>query len=101
MSELSDGFIALPGGYGTLEEVVEAMTWNQLRRSHAKPIGLLDVDGFWDPLDALLDTMLDAGFVKSRGDRMVQRASTPVDALEPSADVRVRRLSTRERPLWA
>jgi uncharacterized protein (TIGR00730 family) len=83
MYALADGFIALPGGFGTLDELFEATTWNQLRlHEPRKPITLLDDDGFWDPLETLLDTMLDAGFVKSRGRRMVQRASTPADALE-------------------
>ena len=52
MSELADAFIALPGGYGTIEEVVEAVTWTQLG-IHAKPVGLLDVDGYFDHLVAL------------------------------------------------
>jgi uncharacterized protein (TIGR00730 family) len=83
MYALCDGFIALPGGFGTLDELFEATTWNQLRlHEPRKPITLLDDDGFWDPLVALLDSMLDAGFVKPRGHRIVQRASTPVDALE-------------------
>jgi uncharacterized protein (TIGR00730 family) len=83
MYALADGFIALPGGYGTLDELFEATTWNQLHlHSPRKPITLLDDDGFWDPLMALLDTMLDAGFVKPGGHRLMQRASTPADALD-------------------
>jgi uncharacterized protein (TIGR00730 family) len=54
MNELSDGFIALPGGYGTLEELCEMLTWSQLG-IHAKPVGLLDVAGFYQPLLTLLD----------------------------------------------
>src|SRR5438270_7658744 len=49
MAELADGFLALPGGYGTLEELFEVVTWKQLRL-HAKPIGLLNAAGFFDPL---------------------------------------------------
>src|SRR3954471_3991518 len=49
MSELADAFVALPGGYGTIEEVVEAVTWTQLG-IHAKPVGLLDVDGYFEHL---------------------------------------------------
>jgi hypothetical protein len=83
MYTLSDGFIALPGGYGTLDELFEATTWNQLRlHEPRKPITLLDDDGFWDPLDILLDSMLDGGFVKPRGRRIVQRASSPAEALD-------------------
>ena len=52
MHDLSDGFIALPGGFGTLDELFEALTWAQLGM-HQKPCGLLDVDGFWVPLRAL------------------------------------------------
>jgi uncharacterized protein (TIGR00730 family) len=83
MYALSDGFVALPGGFGTLDELFEATTWNQLRlHEPRKPITLLDDDGFWDPLVALLDSMTDAGYVKPGGRRLVQRASTPVDALD-------------------
>ena len=49
MAELADGFIALPGGFGTFDELSEMLTWNQLGL-HAKPVVLLDVDGFWAPL---------------------------------------------------
>jgi uncharacterized protein (TIGR00730 family) len=58
MSELADAFIALPGGYGTLEEVVEAVTWTQLG-IHDKPVGLLDVDGYYQHLVAFLDRAVD------------------------------------------
>jgi uncharacterized protein (TIGR00730 family) len=62
MAELSDGFIALPGGIGTLEELVEQLTWVQLNR-HAKPVMVLNVGSFWDPLLALFDHMQTTGFV--------------------------------------
>ena len=58
MSELADAFIALPGGYGTIEEVVEAVTWTQLG-IHDKPVGLLDVDGYYEHLVAFLDRAVD------------------------------------------
>ena len=54
MAELSDGFIALPGGWGTLEEIFEVTTWTQLRY-HAKPVGLLNAQGYYDKLIAFLD----------------------------------------------
>jgi uncharacterized protein (TIGR00730 family) len=83
MYALADGFVALPGGFGTLDELFEATTWNQLRlHSPRKPLTLLDDDGFWDPLVTLLDTMVDAGFVKPGGRRLVQRATSPAGALE-------------------
>lgn len=77
MFELSDAFVALPGGYGTLEELAEITTWAQLGL-HRKPIVLVDVDGFWAPFVALLDRMVDAGFVKARN-RMLVRDPVPVD----------------------
>jgi uncharacterized protein (TIGR00730 family) len=64
MADLSDAFIALPGGAGTLEEVAEQWTWAQLT-IHAKPSGFLDVAGFWAPMREMLDTMVSAGFVRA------------------------------------
>lgn len=63
MQELCDGMIALPGGFGTLEELFEILTWAQLGL-HKKPVGLLDVNGFYDHLKKLLLTMVDKGFLK-------------------------------------
>jgi len=62
MFEESDAFVTLPGGIGTLEEVIEIMTWAQLGR-HTKPIVLANINGFWDPLSTLLDHMREAGFI--------------------------------------
>lgn len=64
MFERSDAFVALPGGIGTLEELVEQLTWAQLGR-HAKPILLANIDGFWDPLLALLDHMRELAFIRT------------------------------------
>jgi uncharacterized protein (TIGR00730 family) len=63
MFEKSDAFVAMPGGIGTLEEVVEMMTWAQLGQ-HDKPIALLDVDGFWRPLVDLLEHMRAEAFIR-------------------------------------
>ncbi len=63
MQEMSDGFIALPGGFGTLEELFEIMTWSQLGL-HTKPIGLLNINGFYDHLLKLLEHMVKQGFLK-------------------------------------
>ena len=63
MNELSDGIIALPGGFGTLEELFEILTWAQLGL-HQKPIGLLNVNGFYDSLIAMIQTTVDKGFLK-------------------------------------
>ncbi|MGN6469840.1 MAG: TIGR00730 family Rossman fold protein [Rhizobiaceae bacterium] len=64
MFEESDAFVALPGGIGTLEEIVEIMTWAQLGR-HCKPIVLANIGGFWSPLMKLLDHMMAEGFLHS------------------------------------
>lgn len=63
MAELSDAFIALPGGYGTLEEFCEVLTWAQLGL-HRKPCGILNVKGFYDPLLSFLDHAVSEGFVR-------------------------------------
>ena len=64
MFERADAFVALPGGIGTLEELVEQMTWAQLGR-HNKPILIANIDGFWDPLCSLLDHMTSLEFIRS------------------------------------
>jgi uncharacterized protein (TIGR00730 family) len=64
MYDLADGFVALPGGLGTLEELAEVLTWNQLGII-AKPVALLDVGGFWQPLVQWLAGAVDAGFVRA------------------------------------
>ncbi len=63
MHEISDGFITLPGGFGTLEELFEIITWSQLGL-HQKPIGLLNINGFYDDLLTMLETMVKRGFLK-------------------------------------
>jgi uncharacterized protein (TIGR00730 family) len=65
MSELSDGFVALPGGFGTLEEFCEVLTWSQLGlHDPPKPCGLLDVAGYFEPLVTLFDRGVDEGFIR-------------------------------------
>ncbi|MEM6892411.1 MAG: TIGR00730 family Rossman fold protein [Bacteroidota bacterium] len=63
MNDLCDGVIALPGGFGTLEELFEMLTWGQLGL-HQKPVGILNVNGFYDDLIQLMDTMVEKGFLK-------------------------------------
>jgi uncharacterized protein (TIGR00730 family) len=65
MAELGDAFIALPGGIGTLEELIEVYTWSQLG-IHRKPLGVLNVNGYYDGLAAFLDDMVDARFMRSQ-----------------------------------
>jgi uncharacterized protein (TIGR00730 family) len=64
MAELSDAFVAVPGGIGTLEELIEVFTWSQLG-IHAKPCGVLDVAGFYAGLSAFLDSMVDEAFLRT------------------------------------
>src|SRR5262249_56663428 len=65
MFERADAFVALPGGVGTLEEVVEQLTWAQLGR-HRKPILIANIAGFWDPLLVMLEHLLTLGFLNGR-----------------------------------
>jgi hypothetical protein len=65
MAELSDAFIALPGGFGTFEELTETITWGQLG-IHQKPVGLLNVAGYYDPLLAMIDRGVEEGFILPR-----------------------------------
>jgi len=70
MDALSDGIIALPGGFGTLEELFEMLTWGQLGL-HKKPVGILNTEGFYDPLIALTSQMVTAGFLKQQNQEML------------------------------
>jgi uncharacterized protein (TIGR00730 family) len=79
MAELADGFVALPGGVGTLEELFEVWTWGQLGL-HAKPCGVLDAGDFYAPLIAFLDHLVETGFVRPAHRAMLVSAGTP-DAL--------------------
>lgn len=79
MAQLSDAFIALPGGYGTLDEFCEIVTWAQLK-IHDKPIGLLNVDGYYDHLIALFDLGMREGFIP-RGNRALIREARTIDHL--------------------
>lgn len=63
MNELCDGVLALPGGFGTMEELFEMLTWGQLGL-HTKPVGILNIGGFYDSLNLLTQTMVDSGFLK-------------------------------------
>ncbi|WP_422403743.1 TIGR00730 family Rossman fold protein [Pseudomonas sp. GZD-209] len=81
MAELSDAFIALPGGLGTLEELFEVWTWGQLGY-HAKPLGLLDVNGFYEKLGGFLDQIVEEGFVRPQHRAMLQLAQQPDELLD-------------------
>lgn len=81
MMDLSDGFIALPGGYGTLEELFEAVTWAQLNY-HRNPVGLLNVAGFYDSLIAFVQHAVDEGFVREELRHLITVGDTPAGLLE-------------------
>jgi len=81
MAELSDAFIALPGGMGTLEELCEMLTWAQLG-FHKKPCGLLDVDGYYASLCAFLDNAVTQGFIHPKHRSMLLSAPAPADLLD-------------------
>lgn len=71
MADLADGFVALPGGWGTFDELFEILTWSQLGL-HNKPVGVLNVHGYFDPLLALIAHSIDEGFVSPRsGERVI------------------------------
>jgi len=81
MAELADAFLALPGGYGTLEEMLEAVTWAQLGL-HAKPVVLINTAGYWDGLLAFLDTAVVAGFLKAENRSLLNVAETGAEAVK-------------------
>lgn len=81
MAELSDAFVALPSGLGTLEELFEVWTWGQLGY-HAKPLGLLDVNGFYSKLGSFLDHVVEEGFVRAQHRAMLQLADAPGELLD-------------------
>jgi hypothetical protein len=80
MAELADAFLILPGGYGTLDELMEAVTWAQLRL-HAKPCILINTAGYWDGLLGFLDTTVVAGFLKAENRGLMQVAGNATEAV--------------------
>jgi uncharacterized protein (TIGR00730 family) len=84
MAELSDGFVALPGGMGTLEELSEVLTWAQLGL-HARPVGLLDVAGYYRPLVQFFDQAVSAGFLRPVHRRLLLVGEEPGALLDQLA----------------
>ena len=76
MLDLADAAVAMPGGLGTLDELFEALTWAQLR-FHAKPIGMLNLDGYFDSLLGFLDHSVETGFLSERNRKLLLDATTP------------------------
>ena len=87
MADLADGFIALPGGWGTLEEVFEILTWAQLG-FHDKPCGLLNIDGYYDGLISFLENSFDQQFVNELCRPMLMKAREPQTLLDKFATYR-------------
>ena len=81
MAELSDAFITMPGGFGTLEELFEIISWIQLG-IHSKPMGLLNVNGFFDPLRQMLDHQIDQGFIPVRYRSLLVVAEEPAELID-------------------
>lgn len=88
MNDLCGGFIAMPGGIGTFEELFEVLSWAQLR-IHAKPIGLLDVAGFWTGLRGLMDGATAEGFINPIHRELLIRAGGPQELLDRMRDAGV------------
>ena len=80
MSELADAFIALPGGFGTFDELFETLTWAQIGLHH-KPVGLLNTRGYFEPLVSLIDHALKEGFIYPEHRRLICQAALPEDLL--------------------
>lgn len=80
MVKLADAFLMLPGGYGTLDEMMEIVTWKQLRL-HAKPCVLINTALYWDPLLAFLDRAVTAGFLKTENRRLLEVAANADEAV--------------------
>jgi uncharacterized protein (TIGR00730 family) len=87
MADLADGFIALPGGFGTLDELAEALTWTQLGLQD-KPCGLLDIDAYFQLLLTWLDLAVSEGFLKQEHRDLVMHSPTPATLLDRLADWR-------------
>lgn len=81
MTRLSDAFIALPGGIGTLEELFEVLTLNVME-FHTKPCALLNINHYWDPLTSFLDHAMDQGFMKIPRENLLIQADTPAGVLD-------------------
>ena len=80
MADLADAFLVLPGGWGTLDETAEILTWKQLGLVH-QPLAFLNIDGFFDTLLAQMNTMVKAGFLKSENMDLVKVGETPEQVL--------------------
>jgi uncharacterized protein (TIGR00730 family) len=90
MAEIADGIIALPGGYGTLDEFFEMLTWSQLGL-HEMPIGILNVNNFYDPLLAMVQNMVDDGFLKKQNQDLI--------IVDDNIERLIEKMKSNERPV--
>jgi uncharacterized protein (TIGR00730 family) len=88
MADLSDGFIALPGGFGTLEELFEATTWSQLQ-FHNKPVGILNIDGYFDALLAFVAHCSQEGFIRPLHSQLLNVHTDPEALIERMRHARI------------
>lgn len=89
MNDLCDGFITLPGGLGTMEEFFEVLTWLQLGL-HGKPVGILNVNGFYDPLLQQLDVMIEQRFLKPVNRELVLSSGDPIELVDMMTHFKVK-----------
>ncbi|XP_042447062.1 cytokinin riboside 5'-monophosphate phosphoribohydrolase LOG1-like isoform X3 [Zingiber officinale] len=99
MARQADAFIALPGGYGTLEELLEVITWAQLG-IHDKPVGLLNVDGYYNSLLSFIDKAIDEGFIAPTARHIIVSATTAHELLSKLEDYVPRHESVAPRVMW-
>ena len=84
MADLSDAFIALPGGFGTVEELFEILTWSQLK-IHSKPCGILNIAGYYDKLSEFLTYAVDQQFIRAQHKTMIVWSDSPAELLDKFA----------------
>lgn len=98
MVEKSDAFIILPGGLGTMDEFFEIMTWRQLGL-HQKPVVIVNIGGYWDPLEKMLDNIIDRGFARPEDKQFLQIVSTEEDVIAALAKAPREQISPNTK--WA
>ncbi|KAI4317472.1 hypothetical protein L6164_025339 [Bauhinia variegata] len=99
MARRSDAFVALPGGYGTMEELLEIISWSQLG-IHDKPVGLLNVDGYYDCLLGLFDKGVEEGFINPSARNIIVSASTAKELLDKMQEYKPMHEQVAPRENW-
>ncbi|GJR90623.1 cytokinin riboside 5'-monophosphate phosphoribohydrolase LOG1-like protein [Tanacetum coccineum] len=99
MARQADAFIALPGGYGTLEELLEVITWAQLG-IHQKPVGLLNIDGYYNSLLSFIDNAVDEGFITPSARRIIVSSPTAYELLSKLEDYDPKNNETEAKLSW-